>query len=87
MLVVLFVVLLGACVYWIATMGLSKAFESDRFAYLGIVTILVGICISARMTLQMLRDGFVIDKRNYIDMSRAQWFKRRGSSGTDEGNG
>ena len=84
LLAVLNVILAGTCVYWIITIGIWKALESDEFAYLAIATMLLLVCISARLTKRMFSEGFVIDRRNYIDMSRAQWLKRRGSSGTDD---
>ena len=77
-------ILAGIWIRWLVTAG-SQAFEDGGFALLGFATIVVFLFISGRMTKQMFNEGFVIDKRNYIDMSRGQWFKKRGSSG--DGNG
>jgi hypothetical protein len=75
----LFVCLLGACGYWVITTGVSQAFaDGGAFPLFALITILIGLCIVARITARQFRSGIVIDRRNYIDLSRAQWFKRRG---------
>ncbi|MEW6769397.1 MAG: hypothetical protein AB1342_15345 [Pseudomonadota bacterium] len=84
MLVALDAVLAGACVWWIYAYGFSEALQSSRFAYFGIAAILLFIVISARGTKRILRDGIAIDRRNYIDMSRGQWLKRRGMPDTKD---
>ncbi|MBN8981196.1 MAG: hypothetical protein J0I29_07970 [Rhizobiales bacterium] len=83
-LVALDAVLAGACVWWIYAYGLSEALQSSSFAYLGIAAISFFIVISVRGTKRILRDGVAIDRRNYIDMSRGQWLKRRGMPDTKD---
>ena len=73
------VALAGACIWWIYADGFFEALQSSRFAYLGIAAILLFIFISAGGTKRILSDGITIDRRNYIDMSRGQWLKRRGT--------
>src|ERR1044072_3711915 len=70
---------LGACGYWIMTAGAAQAFsDGGAFPLLALITGLVGMCIAVRVTVRQFRSGFVIDRRNYVDLSRSQWFKRRG---------
>jgi cobalamin biosynthesis protein CobD/CbiB len=76
LLVLVFVLLLAACSYWLVTLGVGKAFENGAFLVLLILAILVLLCIGARMMVRMLRAGTVIDNRNFIDMSRSQRFRR-----------
>lgn len=78
LLIALDIVLAVACVCWMIVAGIGKAFESNTFAYLGIATILLIMLISGRTTVQLFNNGFVIDKRNYMYMSRTIWFRKRG---------
>ena len=81
LLLLLFFCLLGACGYWIMTAGAAQVFsDGGAFPLLALITSLVGMCIAVRVTVRQFRSGFVIDRRNYIDLSRSQWFKRRGES-------
>ena len=75
-LIVLFVVLLAAVGCWVALAGLRGAFESTGFQYLGLAVIFVGFGIATRMTARMLQNGIIVDKRNVLDLSRSQRFKR-----------
>jgi hypothetical protein len=76
LLIVLFVVLLGACGFWLVADGFSKAMESTGFQYLGLGAIFVGFAVATHVTARMLERGIIIDKRNVMDLSRSQRFKR-----------
>src|ERR1700730_6525129 len=75
LLVPLFYLALLACGVWLITWH-HDALDDGRVQIAVAVVVLVALGVAAALFAQQCKNGFVIDKRNYLDMTRFQWRKR-----------
>ena len=75
LLVPLFYLALLACGVWLITWHYD-ALDDGRVQIAVAIVVLVALGVAAVLFVQQWKSGFVIDKRNYMDMTRFQWRKR-----------
>jgi hypothetical protein len=75
LLVPLFYLALLACGVWLITWHYD-ALDDGRVQIAVAIVVLVALGVAVVLFVQQWKSGFVIDKRNYMDMTRFQWRKR-----------
>lgn len=75
--VLVFVCLLGVCLFWLHAKGSHLFFDNVAFQWTAIATIFVFILIGWRITYLRLKYGFVVDSRSFVFSMRQNWFGRQ----------
>ena len=77
--VLLIFILAGGYVYCLSTVGVSQALLDDRlFQWIVGLSFLMFVFIGYRITLRQLREGIIIDRRNFNQFApRSRWYFRR----------
>jgi hypothetical protein len=70
---ILFFLLFSACGWWIVVLGHDKSLTQVHTQYIGIMALIFALCAITGWLVQGRIDGVLIDDRNRVSLSRAQW--------------